>query len=92
MGPAELRDQLPGPADGAGDYLGKKGQKERVHHKVPLHLRFTPVNVNDIPHGLKEIEGDAHRQYQLQHWGRKIYPRRVQQPTRQGERKIDVFK
>lgn len=55
----QLRQEGVRPSDGAGQKLREEGDKEGVIAEMPLRLTFSPVYVDEIPHRLEEIEGNA---------------------------------
>ena len=62
----ELRQKRVRPAYGTGKQLREKGDKEGMIAKVPFRVNFPSVNVDKIPHGLKEIERNARGQQDFQ--------------------------
>ena len=92
VGLPELGGQLRRPADGAGHHLGEEGEKQGMEQKTPLDLRLAPPHIDHIAHGLEEIEGDAHRQHNVQHRCVPGNPHPLEEPRRQGDGKVNIFK
>ncbi len=54
-----MRQQTVGAADRAGQKLRKEGNEKGVDAEVAFRPYLAAVNVYQVSHGLKEIEGDA---------------------------------
>ena len=62
----ELRQQVVGALDGAGDELWEERHEEGVGGEVALHARRAAIDVDGIAEGLKRIERDADGQQQAE--------------------------
>ena len=86
-----LGQQLIPPADGAGNQLGKEGDKQGKPDKVLLRGIFSLVNIHQIPGSLEGEKGDAHGQNQIQPGKAAVCPQLAQQLFQGIEGKIRVF-
>ena len=63
----QLTLQVGKPADGSLNQLREKGDEQRRFGKIPLGCRLCAVNIDQIAHRLKGVEGDSERQNQIRH-------------------------
>lgn len=62
----ELAQQPGGALNGPRHQLGEEGDEHHVAQQIPLHLHVPPVHVDGVAEGLEDVEGDTHRQQQIQ--------------------------
>ncbi len=91
MPAVKLRQQPVRPADGSRQQGGEKGEEQGGFHKTLLRLHLSPIHVNEIPHGGKEIEGYPRRQQKPGHHGGPVQPRQRQQPGQGLHPEIQIF-
>ena len=87
----ELGGKLPRPTDGAGHYLGEEGEKQGMEQEISLGLRLAPPYVDYIAHGLEEVEGDTHRQHNVQYRHIPGNPHAVKNFSHHREGEVDIF-
>ena len=79
------------PADRTLDQLREKGYEQGQLKQIPLCLAGASVNVDDISHGLKGIEGNSHWQDQVYKGKFPCTVEGLQDPVDIGNDKIGIF-
>ena len=86
MQPLQLGQKIMGLDDGAGGNLGEEGNIRRQNHKVPFRGHRALLHVQQVAHGLKQVEGNAQRQKDVQGSFRQ-----AEGPGKGGNEKMIIF-
>ncbi len=79
------------PADGAGEQVGKEGEKEGKQKEAALRRPVPPIDVDEISGRHEEVKGNTGGEDELQGRRGKGQPCGGEEPLQHGESKAQVF-
>ena len=85
--PIQLGQKVVGLDDGAGGNLGEEGDVSRQLDKIPLRGDRALLHIQQVAHGLKQIEGNTQWQNDVQ----RSYAAQPKGPGEGGDEEIAVF-
>src|SRR5580700_10769922 len=88
----ELREQLIGAFNGAGDHLGEERDIEGIIKKIALGWRLAAIDLNGVAEGLKGVERDANRQNHLKKRQRNVDTGMPEAGLQRGGKEVVVLK